>query len=104
MTPLRADRSAPTGAYGLSRPAPAEIRLSLHRIFGEDAEAVFGELLTAAGLGGPHDLTDDEVTRLVDHMAAHADGAVRLCAQSFLIRLRSFQHLSAAHQIVRNAS
>ena len=90
-------------AYGLSRPVAAEVRLSILRIFGEDGDDVWARLCDGAGVPTTG-LSDDQCARLIDHMATATDGAVRLSAQSFLIRLRSFQHLSIAQQIVRTAS
>jgi hypothetical protein len=92
-----------TSAYGLARPLPDELRRSIDRIFGEEAPAIWAAVCAGAGVE-PARIGPADLPAVLDRMAADDDGALRLCAQSFLIRVRSFEHLSQADHIVRSAS
>ena len=98
---MTAIEERPTGAvvsaYGLRRPASTDLRRAIDRIYGDDADALWREICTDAGISP---LGDQGYDRIVDSMYRHHDGAVRLCAESFMIRSNAFEHLFNAESIV----
>ena len=92
---------AVVSAYGLRQPSAADLRRSIERIFGDEAGGVWAELAGAAQASS-HD--GPGYAAILAAMHRHHDGAVRLCAESFQIRINSFDHLFKAETIVRSAS
>jgi len=63
---------------------------------------VWAGLLRSAGLDGTPPHGDDAVERVVAAMKASGDPVIALCARAVTIRLSSYEHLTAAAEIVRN--
>jgi hypothetical protein len=84
-------------AYGLGRPTVVDARASIERVYRTDADRVWNELTGTVVGSRPVALSVEEI---VTAMAASTDDVVRLCGQSLSIRLRSYAHLAATHDII----
>ena len=83
-------------AYGLERPTVGSAHAAIERVCRGDADAVWAEIEREAD----HLAGTDRFDRIVAAMKAHRDAVVRLCAQSLIIRSKSYAHLAATNAIV----
>lgn len=84
--------------YGLSRPTVLDARAAIERVYhGADADRVWTAIVGPALGARQSALSIDEI---VLAMMASTDDVVRLCGQALKIRLRSYAHLSATHDII----
>jgi hypothetical protein len=92
---------SPTGPYRLTRPDLAEAHAALQRLYRSETAAVWERLLRSARLTGRE--TDEQAfERLLAAMLA-ADPVTSLCGRGLAIRLDTYQHLAAAHTLIRSA-
>lgn len=94
--------SPDTGAYGLPMPTWRDARESLERVYGPAGAAVWERLVRQAGTAA-HDHGRESLERVLAVMAADGDPVVTLCGSSMLIRLASYDHLSAVHAAIRRS-
>lgn len=95
--PATAATTPRVAAYGVGRPTVVDARASIERIYRTEADRVWNEL-TASVIGTRGvALTVEEI---VAAMSASTDDVVRLCGKSLSIRLRSYTHLAATHDII----
>jgi hypothetical protein len=91
-------------AYGFRRPDRNEARSSLERIYGDEADRLWAEIVRGLGLDvrtAPN--TDEEFTRIVDAFLDNEDPVVGLCGQALKIRQETFRHLSSASDHIKGA-
>jgi hypothetical protein len=92
-------------AYGFKRPGAHDARSSLDRIYGDDGDRKWIEILADAGLdaNGPLD-ADAEFGRIVAAFLRNADPVVGLCGQALKIRQETFRHLCQASTHIGGAN
>ena len=98
---------ATVAAYGLAMPTVAEVHEALIRVFAYEGDDVWQRLCRVCGLDDRSPSADalprsaDALPRLLAVMATDPDPVIALCARSIRIRLAAFEHLAAAHAVIR---
>lgn len=86
-------------AYGLRRPDLLEARAAIERVCGDRAGEVWDTAVRRCPAG-----PDGEpgLGALIEALTRSGDPVVALCARALAIRLSSFEHLAATHDLVRS--
>jgi hypothetical protein len=87
-----------SGPYGLDRPTLNDVRAAIERVHLTETELVWDGLLAGAGLTG-EETGPAAVDMLVAAMLA-SDPVTSLIGRALQIRASSFDHLSAAREII----
>lgn len=87
-------------AYGLRRPDLAEARRAIERVCGDRADQIWEAALRRCP-GDPG--SPPPLAAVIDALVGLGDPVVALCARALAIRLSSFEHLAATHDLVRSA-
>jgi hypothetical protein len=87
-------------AYGLHCPDLTEAREAVHRVSPSSADAVWARLLHSASLRGD-EADESALQAILLAMNSCGDPVIALCARALTIRMTSFHHLAATHEIVR---
>lgn len=87
--------------YHMSRPDLPEAEAAIRQLYGHEADAVWQKLLTSAGLTG-RETDPAAVERLAATMLA-ADPVLALSGRGLTIRIKSYEYLLAAAQMIAEA-
>ena len=101
MSLATATASHQAGTIGPARPTIADLHTAVQRVYPGDGDRVWATLLATAGLTG-QETTPQALHRLIDTATA-GDPVLSLVACAQIIRVRSFEYLSAIHDIVVSA-
>ncbi len=90
-----------TDPYHMTRPDLAEAEAAIGRLYGHEAGAVWQKLLASAGLTG-RETDPAAVERLAETMLA-ADPVLSLSGRGLMIRIKSYEYLLAAAEMIADA-